>query len=780
MPPADDFDEAIRLSLDSYNDEKREREDYERDLKRVKLDSQQMLRRGGAHAHDHDSVIDSSHDDAHTAHNLRITQPITFKASPYSFHPPFLSPPIRFDLWTDACVQCSSTRSRIEITNILTNYFRILIRSDVDSLLPSLWLFSHQLGPPYEPNELGIGGHVLNRSLKDVTSISPSKLRQLHHKLGDIGDVAFEATRNRISVIEPKPLTVDAVYSTFLSISQQKGPRSQETKTNLVKKLLVSAKGEQARYLFRSLVQNLRIGAVRTTLSTALARAFAMHYHVSIEESEMAEVVEATGKRARDGEHTRRVEEKLTGAEKVVRRVYARHPNYNTLVKALRESGLDGLEDSVPVSVGTPVQPMLGAITRSFDDVLTRLRHRPFTSEAKLDGQRCQLHARVLSASDTLSEEYVCKGWKSSPFDRIGEQCMVWIRLFSRRLEDMTEKYPDICLSVLEMFKTNPSITSFVVDAEIAAVDDTGRVRPFQELANRSRKAVQMDDVHVKVAVYAFDCMLYNGEPLLDKSFRERRQTLRTNLAPFTFGNCARWDHVPSTDDTHLDAITAFFHQCMSMKAEGIMVKLLDYYEEAEGDYGGDHDADEDTKKKSPSKQKALPATYEPDKRADSWLKVKKDYIAEIGDSMDLVPIGAWHGMGRKNKFWSPILLAVYDDDEGAFTAVCKCMSGFSDAFYDSLNRVYAEDGPNTSSTPFAGVQVGDLNPDIHFNPFQVWECRGADITQSPVYPAAKGMVGEKGLSIRFPRFIRCREDKHVEQANTASDLARMYQLQAE
>lgn len=96
-----------------------------------------------------------------------------------------------------------------------------------------------------------------------------------------------------------------------------------------------------------------------------------------------------------------------------------------------------------------------------------------------------------------------------------------------------------------------------------------------------------------------------------------------------------------------------------------------------------------------------------PDKRADSWLKVKKDYIAEIGDSIDLVPIGAWHGMGRKNRFWSPILLGVYDDDEGAFTAVCKCMSGFSDAFYESLNETYAEGGPNTSSRPFAGVVVG-------------------------------------------------------------------------
>ena len=51
-------------------------------------------------------------------------------------------------------------------------------------------------------------------------------------------------------------------------------------------------------------------------------------------------------------------------------------------------------------------------------------------------------------------------------------------------------------------------------------------------------------------------------------------------------------------------------------------------------------------------------------------------------------------------------------------------------------------------------------------------------ITQSPVYPAAKGLIGEKGLSIRFPRFIRRREDKSIEQANTASDLARMYEMQ--
>lgn len=70
------------------------------------------------------------------------------------------------------------------------------------------------------------------------------------------------------------------------------------------------------------------------------------------------------------------------------------------------------------------------------------------------------------------------------------------------------------------------------------------------------------------------------------------------------------------------------------------------------------------------------------DKRTSAWLKLKKDYVAGLGDSLDLVPIGAWHGNGRKAQWWSPILLAVWDPDLEKLVAVCKCMSGFSDAFY--------------------------------------------------------------------------------------------------
>lgn len=178
---------------------------------------------------------------------------------------------------------------------------------------------------------------------------------------------------------------------------------------------------------------------------------------------------------------------------------------------------------------------------------------------------------------------------------------------------------------------------------------------------------------------------------------------------------------------------------------------------------------------------KALLSTYEPDKRCESWLKVKRDYVDGIGDSLDLVPIAAWHGMGRKAKWWSPILLAVYDADEGTYQAVCKCISGFTDAEYKRITfEAFPEvNEPGTSCwstryrNPDHEYDTGGYMPDVWFEPREVWEVRGADITLSPVYPAAKGLVSEeRGLSMRFPRFLRRREDKGPEQASGPKQLA--------
>jgi len=198
------------------------------------------------------------------------------------------------------------------------------------------------------------------------------------------------------------------------------------------------------------------------------------------------------------------------------------------------------------------------------------------------------------------------------------------------------------------------------------------------------------------------------------------------------------------------------------------MVKILDnlpdvpatdevFEEPAKPSKGKKKAAVKEPEKKG-TRRKALLATYEPDKRLDSWLKVKKDYSSTF-DTLDLIPIAAWHGMGRKAKFWSPILLAVRNEETGSLEAVCKCISGFTDTFYNANKQFYSkEEGTNVLGGKPSYVEYEGGNPDVWFEPQEVWEMAFADITISPVYTAAIGLVSdEKGLSLRFPRFLKKR-----------------------
>jgi DNA ligase-1 len=83
----------------------------------------------------------------------------------------------------------------------------------------------------------------------------------------------------------------------------------------------------------------------------------------------------------------------------------------------------------------------------------------------------------------------------------------------------------------------------------------------------------------------------------------------------------------------------------------------------------------------TPSRSPAPPG-YEPSRRSDSWVKLKRDYCEGLADSLDVVPIGAWRGQGRKVSWFSPFLLAVWDPQREQLQSICRCMSGFTDAFY--------------------------------------------------------------------------------------------------
>lgn len=654
-----------------------------------------------------------------------------------------------YALLTRAFVLANNTTSRIRIVDTLVNFLRVLIEADSASTLPAVWLATNSIAPPYIDLELGLGGSAISKALKQVYGLNSQGLKALYDKHGDAGDVAFEAKkRQSFTLVKPKPLTIQGVYRSLVKIATSKGTGSQEAKQRIVEKLLQDARGaEESRYIVRTLVQNLRIGAVKTTMLIALARAFLFSKPID------ADFII----RGQEG-LARLKKEELTeiynGAEEIVKASYARHPNYDDIVSCLLEVGVsDELLLRCGLTLHVPLRPMLGSITRDLSDMLTKLQGRDFSCEYKYDGQRAQVHC-----------------------DERGK-----VSIFSRHLELMTEKYPDLVSLVPQI--RGDGVSSFILEGEVVAVDqESGKVQPFQVLTNRAKRNVAIGAIKVSVCLFAFDLMYLNGEPLLNHSFRERRALLRSLFIKIP----RRFTWVESLDATSLDseAVLEFFKSAIDSKCEGIMVKVLDNPVKPGVALNGEPEVNPYSKTTGPpevnskgGRRKALLSSYEPDKRLESWLKVKKDYSTS-SETLDLIPVAGWHGQGRKAKWWSPILLAIRNPDTGSLEAVTKCMSGFTDKFYQTNKDKYAEGSPNVISRPSYVEYYGE--PDVWFEPQEVWEMAFADITLSPTYTAAIGLVSdERGLSLRFPRFLKVRDDKSIDEATTSDYLALLWRKQA-
>ncbi|KAG5219601.1 ATP-dependent DNA ligase [Salix suchowensis] len=564
-------------------------------------------------------------------------------------------------------------------------------------------------------------------------------------------------------------------------------PRCCAKKQGLVERLLVSAKGEEVRYLVRTLSQNLRVGAVRTSIFIALARAMVLVKPSSalyssehcIDPTRLKRAnIDKKNKKASTAKDT--VNEAFKAAEGLIRRVYAQHPSYDDIINALLESGLEGLSAKVPLTVA-----------RSLSEVYKLLNGREFTAEYKYDGQRAQIHAS--------------------------------------KLVDDTVNYPDIIALVEVFFSTRPELRSFIMDSEVVAINpQNGSLKTFQdmefttlviELSYRARKDVLIKDVEVQVGVFAFDLMFLDGEVGhvhdlgLHVNMRDR----------FCYpGPCGSGEHsftlislpVPLKSKVLRGSTTLPLARAIQGKKmlknfgkrpSKAVVRVLD--NEGQPDVS------------VPTRKKPLPATYEPDKRTTAWLKLKKDYVDGLGDSLDLIPIGAWHGNGRKAAWWSPILLGVWDTESGRVVAVCKCMSVLqseavictattycritryrnsqSDTGYMNNHRYVRTVLPGRVIWVVCclGRRFGALPLTKHISRIQArrilqtsgsvgdsrsrpsYDC--ASITISPTSVAALGLANpSRGLSLRFPRFIKVREDKSVMQASTPQFLADLWKKQ--
>ncbi|KAF7347848.1 DNA ligase [Mycena venus] len=602
--------------------------------------------------------------------------------------------PVPYAALTKTFALIEATTKRLEKTALLTSFLYLVIQRSADgdskSLLQAVYLCINRLSPDYVGVELGIGESLLIKAIGESTGRSIAVVKADLKKEGDLGLVAMNSKNSQRVLFKPKPLTLSFVFANLREIALTSGHSSQAKKVSIITKLLAACQDFEAKYIVRSLEGKLRIGNAERSVVVALA-------HAAV----LAEKDKA-GKKWSQEKLTKKLEE---GAN-TIKSVYSELPSYDEVIPALLKHGIEDLHEHCKLTPGVPLKPMLAKPTKAIGEVLDRFENKRFTCEYKYDGERAQVH-RLEDGT---------------------------VGVFSRNSEDMSKKYPDLMEQLPRCIKA--STKSFVLDAEAVAIDrTTGKLMPFQELSRRKRKDVKVEDIQVRVCLFAFDLL---------KTLQERRELLREHFQVVS----GEFDFAKSSDGETTDEIQTFLEQSVKDGCEGLMVKML----ETDASY------------------------YEPSRRSINWLKLKKDYLAGVGDSLDLVVVGGYYGKGKRTDVYGAFLLACYDSDSEQFQTICKIGTGFSEevlqSHYDALK-------PLELTKVRGDVRVGGAKPDVWFEPQIVWEVLTADLSLSPIYTAAQGLVEERGISLRFPRFVRIRDDKSAEDATGPEQIAEMYESQA-
>ena len=215
--------------------------------------------------------------------------------------------------------------------------------------------------------------------------------------------------------------------------------------------------------------------------------------------------------------------------------------------------------------------------------------------------------------------------------------------LFSRRLEKISDQYPD----AIELVKKKVSAKEAILEGECVAMDlETGEMRPFQELMHRRRKyGIEEAIGQYPVSLFMFDALYVDGKDYTQEPYLNRRKALEEAIAKSDRITLAKQKLV-----SNVKQLEAFFEEAIADGCEGIMCKSV-----------------------------GKESVYQAGARGWLWIKYKRDYKSEMTDTVDLVVVGAFHGRGKRAGAYGALLLATYNKKDDTFETVTKLGTGFTD-----------------------------------------------------------------------------------------------------
>ena len=345
---------------------------------------------------------------------------------------------------------------------------------------------------------------------------------------------------------------------------------------------------------------------------------------------------------------------------KFLERAYNISSDLGKVAKLVANKGLKGLEE-IDIVVGNPIRPMLAERLSSSQEIIKKVDGR-ISLEYKLDGERLQIHVNNKQTE-----------------------------IFSRKLENITNHYPDVCDIMKEL-----EVKNMILEAEAVAIDkENGSYLPFQELMHRRRKYKIEEAVkNYPISVNLFDIIYLDNQDLTDSSYKKRRQILM-KIA----NKNKKLEIIKNKITQDVNEIDDFLERAIEEGCEGLVIKDIQ-------------------------------GNYRAGAREYLWIKLKREYTSEMSDTLDLVIIGAMYGKGKRANKYGALLLAVYDKKQDVFRSFCKVGTGFSD---EQLQTIYEILQKNIIKNRHVRVD-SKMEMDVWFEPEIVLEVSGSEITISPIH----------------------------------------------
>lgn len=558
----------------------------------------------------------------------------------------------------------------------MTDYLvELFSKVDSEVIDKVTYLTQGKVYPDFVPYELGLAEKMVIKALASTSGLKDREIEDIWKEKGDMGLVAEEAISRK-------------KQTTLLGLTELTVGKVYENLEKIAKASGPRSQDIKMRYL-ADLLHNAKPSEAKYITRTVMGK-----MRLGIADMTM---IDALAIAFAEKEHRDEIE-----------RAYNVCSDLGRVSKTLAEDGLDGMKN-IHLKVGVPIRAMLAERLSALEEILEKTGGRA-AFEYKYDGLRLQAH---------ISQEKV--------------------ELFSRRLENMTDQFPEFKKNLADVFKGKEAI----LEGECVPVDEnTGAFLPFQMVSHRRGRKYGLREAQEEFPVHLilFDCLYLDGRDLTNETYEKRRKQLKKAVKP---SESIMLSEVLVTDKA--DQAEEFFHKSIEDGSEGLIAKSLESF-------------------------------YTAGSRGWNWIKYKKDYKSEMSDTVDLVVVGAFAGRGRRAGTYGALLMASYDEEEDRFKTICKLGSGFDDEMLLALPKKLEEYKTDKVHTKVESK----LEADFWFEPAVVLEVLGAEITISPSHTVGMGLKKkDAGLAIRFPRFTgRWRDDKGPQEATTVRELIGMYESQ--